>query len=168
MTTRQIAQLFHARRSGNWKGRPSFMCKCPAHDDRMASLSITEGDQGKTLLHCFTGCTTEEILRAKGLRMGDLFADKRTMTPAIRQELSLRERLEVLERRHGLIEWIWALNPESRYWAAAAQSSFEEWYWMRCKLFPEEKRKREQEYELQRIISEYGFDELWECLPWNQ
>jgi hypothetical protein len=100
-----------------------------------------------------------------GLQVRDLALNEFKRSPEMEQRKTDHERLEILERRHGLIEWIWALNPESRYWAGAAQSSFEEWYWMRCKLFPEEKRKREQEYELQRIISEYGFEELWNCLP---
>src|ERR1019366_2516715 len=31
---------------------------------------------GKTLLHCHAGCQTEQIVRALGLSMGDLFQDK--------------------------------------------------------------------------------------------
>ena len=45
---------------------------CPAHHDKNPSLSIGESD-GKTLLHCHTGCTTENILKAVGLDMKDLF-----------------------------------------------------------------------------------------------
>ena len=75
MIFKEVVRLFRAKRSGNWKGKPAYQAKCPSHRDRSPSLSITEGANGATYLHCFRGCTTEEILSAKGMRMGDLFAD---------------------------------------------------------------------------------------------
>lgn len=59
-----IAHALDGKRTG--KG---FMCCCPAHDDRSPSLSITDSDNN-ILLHCFAGCTFEEItcaLRGMGL-----------------------------------------------------------------------------------------------------
>jgi hypothetical protein len=56
--------------------RPSgagWMALCPAHDDRNPSLSITEGDDGRILLHCHAGCSTEAVLEAVGLDYRDLF-----------------------------------------------------------------------------------------------
>lgn len=50
--------------------RLDFMCCCPAHDDRSPSLSIKDADNGKILLHCFAGCTFEDVtcaLRGMGL-----------------------------------------------------------------------------------------------------
>jgi hypothetical protein len=47
--------------------------RCSAHDDRHASLSITERADGAVLLHCFAGCPPEEIVAAIGLEMRDLF-----------------------------------------------------------------------------------------------
>lgn len=52
-----------------------YMCKCPAHEDRTASLSVREGDGGKILLHCMAGCSTGDVLRAMGLKMSDLFPE---------------------------------------------------------------------------------------------
>lgn len=46
---------------------------CPAHDDQHPSLSIAEGDDGRCLLRCHTGCSVEEIVAAIGLRISDLF-----------------------------------------------------------------------------------------------
>jgi hypothetical protein len=40
---------------------------CPAHNDRNPSLSVTETPDGKLLLHCFAGCSFEEIIQAAGL-----------------------------------------------------------------------------------------------------
>jgi hypothetical protein len=56
------------------KSGTGFIAKCPAHDDRQASLSITEGTDGKVLLHCFAGCSVEQIVTALGLTLNDLFA----------------------------------------------------------------------------------------------
>jgi len=50
-----------------WQGR------CPAHDDKTPSLSISEGEDGKTLLHCHAGCHKSAVLKAAGLKASDLF-----------------------------------------------------------------------------------------------
>ena len=51
-----------------------YMAKCPAHEDRSASLSIAENEKGNAMVHCFAGCQTRDVVDALGLRMGDLFA----------------------------------------------------------------------------------------------
>jgi len=50
-----------------------FVARCPHHDDRHASLSISEGRDGRALLNCFSGCEFEEIVAALGLEPRDLF-----------------------------------------------------------------------------------------------
>lgn len=65
-TPEDIARaLGGAKRSGsNWS------CKCPAHEDQKASLSITQNFSGKLLVHCHAGCEPMNVisfLRAKGL-----------------------------------------------------------------------------------------------------
>ena len=62
-------QGFKATGDGKWEGR------CPAHDDQHASLSISCGEDGRALLHCFAGCTPEAIVGKLGLKMTDLFPD---------------------------------------------------------------------------------------------
>jgi len=44
----------------------SFTARCPAHDDRTASLSAKLGGSGQILLHCHAGCTFPEIIAALG------------------------------------------------------------------------------------------------------
>lgn len=56
--------------NGQWKA-----C-CPAHDDRNPSLSISEGENGAVLLHCFAGCEAAAVVQAMGLTMGDLYPPK--------------------------------------------------------------------------------------------
>jgi hypothetical protein len=56
--------------------RPSgtgWGARCPAHDDRHASLAIGEGKDGRALLFCHGGCDLADVLRALGLTARDLF-----------------------------------------------------------------------------------------------
>jgi hypothetical protein len=50
-----------------------FVAKCPAHEDRLPSLSVAEGSDRRALLYCHTGCEPGDIADALGLRLGDLF-----------------------------------------------------------------------------------------------
>lgn len=53
-------------------GDDRWIAKCPSHEDRSPSLSVRDiGD--RALVHCFAGCDASEILKAAGLRLGDLF-----------------------------------------------------------------------------------------------
>lgn len=72
MTALEIAQIAQARMIA--KG---WIALCPAHADRLPSLSIREGRGGRTLLRCFAGCSAEAIAHALGLKMSDLFVDDR-------------------------------------------------------------------------------------------
>lgn len=53
--------------------RGTYQARCPAHADRGPSLSITQLDDGRVLLHCFAGCSVHEVVTAVGLDMSDLF-----------------------------------------------------------------------------------------------
>ena len=50
--------------------------RCPAHEDKTASLSIGQGRKG-AVVHCQAGCTTGAVLSAVGLTEADLFDAKR-------------------------------------------------------------------------------------------
>ncbi len=50
-----------------------YSARCPAHDDKRASLSISEGTNGKILLNCHAGCAYDDIVAALGLQRSDLF-----------------------------------------------------------------------------------------------
>jgi hypothetical protein len=58
MDVEQIARsLGGAKQSGgNWS------CKCPAHEDNKASLSIGNGRDGKLVVHCHAGCSQESVI----------------------------------------------------------------------------------------------------------
>ncbi|HIF59752.1 MAG TPA: DNA primase, partial [Rhodospirillales bacterium] len=56
------------------KGDGKWLARCPAHDDRSPSLAIKEVD-GKTLLHCFAGCSVHDIVGVLELELSDLMPD---------------------------------------------------------------------------------------------
>jgi hypothetical protein len=53
----------------------SWLARCPAHEDRSPSLTITEAQDGRVLIHCFAGCDPESVLSAAGLDFNALFPD---------------------------------------------------------------------------------------------
>jgi len=59
-----------------------WQARCPAHDDRTASLSIARGDDGRVLLKCHAGCATSAIASAVGASMADLFPPRETRSVA--------------------------------------------------------------------------------------
>ena len=58
--------------SGNW------LACCPAHNDKNPSMTVAHLHDGRILIHCFTGCSTEDILEAIGLEFKDLFPERLT------------------------------------------------------------------------------------------
>ena len=56
-------------------GTNQWESRCPAHEDRKPSLSISRGDDGRALLWCHRGCETSEILKALSLTEQDLFSN---------------------------------------------------------------------------------------------
>lgn len=47
--------------------------RCPAHDDNRASLSLSEGSDGRALVYCHAGCDIHDVVSALGITMDDLF-----------------------------------------------------------------------------------------------
>lgn len=65
---------FIARLDGAKKSGKEWIARCPAHDDKNPSLSVSNGG-GKILIYCHAGCSTESIVSAMGLRNSDLYPD---------------------------------------------------------------------------------------------
>lgn len=63
----------------------NWLVRCPAHADRSPSLSIREGDDGRILLRCWSGCSAAEIVGALGLKLADLFPDRMPNRDALRE-----------------------------------------------------------------------------------
>ena len=71
MTVADLAARFPSAKAT----RDGWSLKCPVHDDRVASVSLSAGDDGRVLLFCHAGCRTPDILSAVGLTVADLFED---------------------------------------------------------------------------------------------
>jgi hypothetical protein len=89
------------------RGSRGYRARCPAHDDKTPSLSIREGKRG-LLIHCFAGCSLDEVTAALSIRVADLFFDGHTsrghrLTPQPvkidRVALAFRFELAAIDRR---------------------------------------------------------------------
>lgn len=126
---RVLSGLKKPRRSG--KG---WVALCPAHDDKAASLSISEGTDGRVLLNCHAGCKTADIVGTIGLTMNDLFPPKqRPTTPSAERKQRLVKTYDYVDadgkllfqtcrfepktfrqrRPDGNGGWIWSLGETS-------------------------------------------------------
>src|SRR5687767_1620534 len=64
-----LPRLKAVHRSGD-----GWTARCPAHDDKLNSLSLSHRD-GRWLLRCHAGCGWEDVVAALGLKPADLFDD---------------------------------------------------------------------------------------------
>ncbi len=59
------------------KTATGWQTRCPAHDDRTASLSVSVGKDSTTvLMKCHAGCDNRDIAKAAGFELRDLFAER--------------------------------------------------------------------------------------------
>src|ERR1017187_8520701 len=155
MTASQIASALHARRIAKGK----WMAKCAAHDDRGPSLSITDMGNGRTRLHCFSGCEQSAVLEAAGLRWADLRPGE--PDPYWKAQMRDREALERQEHRHGLAIMMQSVEPSHRvYWATVERNIAAEIAGLSNIMFPNETAQQRHAETTQHLISEYGFKEL--------
>lgn len=121
---RILANLPDAKQSGKgWSAR------CPAHEDRRASLSIGEGDDGRALVKCHAGSQVDAVCAAVGLTVVDLMpvnnvnvngtrrTSKKTGVPLTSKghiaEMTFATACDAvaeLERRHGTRSALWTYH----------------------------------------------------------
>src|SRR3546814_2018207 len=58
MSARGITKALNGRWCGSYG-----LARCPAHDDRTPSLSLSDGDDGTLLVCCHAGCDSADVLR---------------------------------------------------------------------------------------------------------
>jgi hypothetical protein len=92
---------------GRWLGSHG-MVRCPAHDDKHPSCSVTDSADGKVLVRCFAGCSQEAVIDA--LRRRGLWErqprDMQAVDDVERQRRRADEQRE-LDRRIGEARAIW-------------------------------------------------------------
>jgi putative DNA primase/helicase len=65
---------------GVTKASAGWMARCPAHEDRKQSLSVSQGERQPWVLHCHAGCSPGAILAAAGLTMADILSPRENGT----------------------------------------------------------------------------------------
>ena len=109
MMPRTARELVEAL-GGRWS-IGSALARCPAHNDRTPSLSISEGKGGIILVKCFGGCEQARVidaLRRQGLWPGPA-RERSAPDPAIE-----RERERDAKRKAEFVDRLWR-----RTWADA-------------------------------------------------
>lgn len=87
-------------------GRGTWIACCPGHDDNNPSMTVRELDDGRLLVHCFAGCSVEEILRSVGMDFDALFPDVRSKadySPSIRRPFPAADVLAALSTELGVV-----------------------------------------------------------------
>lgn len=92
---------FLSRLKGVKGGNGKWTACCPAHDDKSPSLSVKLGMDERILLKCHAGCDNEAICAAIGLKLSDLFTDKREHDDNLHQT---KQRGKIVEVYHYVDE----------------------------------------------------------------
>ena len=72
MLSKPVALVLH-RLENVTEITAGWTARCPAHVDNANSLSVSEGTDGRALIHCHAGCQFGDVVDAMGLRVRDLF-----------------------------------------------------------------------------------------------
>jgi hypothetical protein len=62
-----LARLERVQKTGS-----GWRADCPNTHKARGALSVTQGDDGRALLHCFSGCAASDVLGALGLTLADI------------------------------------------------------------------------------------------------
>jgi hypothetical protein len=78
-----------------------WYARCRGHNDKHASLSIREKENGGVILKCHAGCTQEQILTGAGLQIHDLYPQGN-----YRPKKQIRPKLELIDLAYDkLLPW---------------------------------------------------------------
>ena len=90
-----------ARSSGDW-----YSAKCPAHNDKSASLSFREADDGGIIIKCFAFCEREAIIQAAGLKPSNLYSKN-----GYKPDWKPRPKLELVDLAYDkMLPWQFLFN----------------------------------------------------------
>lgn len=113
MTIQEILSRLEGVKGGDGQ----WTACCPNHGDAHQSLSVSIGNDGRVLIKCHAGCTTENIVWAMGLQMKDLFTTPRAgdkpdiaaiyTYPSGAQKLRRADKSFLWRRPDGKGGWIW-------------------------------------------------------------
>lgn len=103
MTIAGLARVFNARGHGK-----RIRARCPVHGGKSLTLALYD-DGGTLSVHCFYGCSRDDVLAAVGLTWKDLKPRKEWMPPAEYAAL-LKQRAAEEDRARNLRIGTWILR----------------------------------------------------------
>lgn len=108
MNTRELISRFNdVKKVGN-----EFKCKCPAHNDKNASLTIKEGND-RSLVYCHSGCSIDKVLSSVGLKQQDLFFNALTKREKFYNEESFTEYIKQMEFKGSRVKDVYKYSDEN-------------------------------------------------------
>jgi hypothetical protein len=79
-------------------GRGRWTACCPHHQDKSPSLAIRLVEDGRILLHCFGGCSVDEVVGSMGMSINDLFPPIETgPKPAVKPAFYANDLLRIIK-----------------------------------------------------------------------
>jgi hypothetical protein len=84
-------------------GKDRWLACCPAHNDKTPSLTVRALDDGRILVHCFSGCGAVDVVESVGLAMTDLFPERLGEHKPIQQPFSAMDVLRALRFESGVL-----------------------------------------------------------------
>lgn len=87
----------------------NYVACCPAHKDRNPSMTVRQTPEGKILMHCFAGCSVQQIAESIGISLSDLFPEDmsrdKTYAPArpVRPKFLAHDLLRVIAHEATIV-----------------------------------------------------------------
>lgn len=94
-------------------GNQRWRARCPSHDDNALPLDIREGKDGSALIHCFAGCTKQEVVDAIDMELGHLFPPREGR---VRPGDESPEPADIIRRAVRELEGLNGGNPIPKEW----------------------------------------------------
>lgn len=95
-----LSALDKTRRTGDNR----WIACCPAHTDKSPSLSIGYKDD-KIILHCFGGCSVDEVVGSLGMTLADLMPENPTYSRPVKSRIPASDLLQFIASEATII-WI--------------------------------------------------------------
>jgi hypothetical protein len=76
---------------------------CPAHGDKHPSLAIRQLEDGRILLHCFSGCDVYSVVSSVGMDLTDLFPPKDAGHAPVKAAFPASDLLRILSNEVNIV-----------------------------------------------------------------
>ncbi|MEO5804418.1 MAG: DUF5906 domain-containing protein [Verrucomicrobiota bacterium] len=106
-----------------------FLCRCPAHEDRKPSLSVSAGALGKLLVKCQAGCDTRNVMDSLGLKLKDLFPAENGAGKRSEEKKKIVATYDYTDARGKLLYQVVRFEPKDFRQRKPDKSAKDGWNW---------------------------------------